>query len=248
MLTLPIKQQWYSLILQGIKKEEYRDIKPYYTSRFSNALIGIGGENTEDYIRDNLEKYRRFKVRFRNGYSKNSPSFIATVSLSIGEGNPEWGAELNKKYYVLKILKIEEEKDNDKLTKEECTRALEQLSVNVNPATDDNVFTIIRLINGYFELVEKYDELERTSYSLECELNDICNPQPYKFEDLKPNKWVWDDKYKTCYVIKKVKGKGIFAKYCRWVINPFTDECEESDSGWMGNFGPAAALRPTHRR
>lgn len=108
MLTLPIKKQWYSLILQGIKKEEYRDIKPYYTSRFSNALIGLSGENMENYIRYNSEKYRCFKVRFRNGYSKNSPSFIATVSISIGEGNPEWGAEPDKKYYVLKIMEVKE--------------------------------------------------------------------------------------------------------------------------------------------
>lgn len=113
MLTLPIKKQWYSLILQGIKKEEYRDIKPYYTSRFSKALIGISGENIENYIRDNSEKYRRFKVRFRNGYSTTSPSFIAIVSISIGEGNPEWGAEPRKKYYVLKILEVEEVKENE---------------------------------------------------------------------------------------------------------------------------------------
>lgn len=34
MLTLPIKKKWFDMILSGEKKEEYREIKPYYDSRF----------------------------------------------------------------------------------------------------------------------------------------------------------------------------------------------------------------------
>ena len=30
MLTLPIKKKWFDMILSGEKKEEYREIKPYY--------------------------------------------------------------------------------------------------------------------------------------------------------------------------------------------------------------------------
>lgn len=30
MLILPIKRKWFDMILSGEKKEEYRDIKPYY--------------------------------------------------------------------------------------------------------------------------------------------------------------------------------------------------------------------------
>ena len=33
MLTLPIKRKWFDMILSGEKKEEYREIKPYYESR-----------------------------------------------------------------------------------------------------------------------------------------------------------------------------------------------------------------------
>lgn len=43
---------------------------------------------------------------FRNGYSNNSPSFIAECTLDIGEGEEEWGAEKGKEYYILKIEKI----------------------------------------------------------------------------------------------------------------------------------------------
>ena len=35
MLTLPIKKKWFDMILFGEKKEEYREIKPYWTKRFS---------------------------------------------------------------------------------------------------------------------------------------------------------------------------------------------------------------------
>lgn len=34
MLVLPIKKKWFDMIASGEKKEEYREIKPYWTSRF----------------------------------------------------------------------------------------------------------------------------------------------------------------------------------------------------------------------
>ncbi len=34
MLTLQIKKKWFDMILSGEKKEEYREIKPYYITRF----------------------------------------------------------------------------------------------------------------------------------------------------------------------------------------------------------------------
>ena len=33
MLILPIKKRWFDMILSGEKKEEYRDITPYYETR-----------------------------------------------------------------------------------------------------------------------------------------------------------------------------------------------------------------------
>ena len=38
MLTLPIKKKWFGMILSGEKKEECREIKPYYILRFANAI------------------------------------------------------------------------------------------------------------------------------------------------------------------------------------------------------------------
>ncbi|MFQ9923765.1 MAG: ASCH domain-containing protein [Beduini sp.] len=114
MLTLPIKKKWFELILSGDKKEEYREIKPYYTSRFSK-LFGFDEYGMIDaFINVEVTHYIASRqVCFRNGYSSHSPCFIATVSLSINYGKEEWGAEPNKRYYVLKIIEIEEVKENE---------------------------------------------------------------------------------------------------------------------------------------
>lgn len=92
MLTLPIKKKWYDMILSGEKKEEYREIKDFYKGRFGGWL--------DDTPR---------KIRFRNGYSKKAPSFVAKCTMRIGVGNPEWGATPGKMYYILEIREIKEE-------------------------------------------------------------------------------------------------------------------------------------------
>ncbi len=97
MLTLPIKKKWFDMILSGEKKEEYREIKPYWTSRFKNCGL----------IRDNDHASAWAKqIMFKNGYGKSAPTFIANCQLSKGFGKPEWGAEPNKEYYILHICSI----------------------------------------------------------------------------------------------------------------------------------------------
>ena len=86
MLTLPIKEPWFSMIKRGEKLEEYRDYTPYYLSRFGKYLT------------------KPVAVKFRNGYNANSPSFEKTVIPRIRKGgNPQWGAEPEKTYFVLQI-------------------------------------------------------------------------------------------------------------------------------------------------
>ena len=108
MLILPIKKKWFDMILSGEKKEEYRDIKPYYERRFYNYFRSQGGMMEKAPLNEWLATDLMFDmvVKFRNGYSVKSPSFAAKVRLAIGTGKNEWGAEPNKKYYVLKILEV----------------------------------------------------------------------------------------------------------------------------------------------
>lgn len=112
MLVLPIKKKWFDMILeQDIKKrkmDEYRAFNDYWGKRFATVL----GFKSKEELDENIKQHGRtqtFFVKLRNGYSTNSPYIIAEVSLSIGTGKEEWGAELNKKYYVLKIQKGAEE-------------------------------------------------------------------------------------------------------------------------------------------
>lgn len=103
MLTLPIKKKWFDMIKSGEKKEEYREIKPYYDSRFQ--LVKHNNALGEQFY---CESYR--ELYFRNGYKKDSPTIKCRVEITIGTGRIEWGAEKDKLYYVLKILSVEKVK------------------------------------------------------------------------------------------------------------------------------------------
>lgn len=92
MLTLPIEKKWFDMILSGKKKEEYRALSKYYQTRFDNLFDSLDTDIKE--------------IAFRNGYSSNSPLFIAKCTLHIKTGSPEWGAEPGKEYYTLKIHEI----------------------------------------------------------------------------------------------------------------------------------------------
>lgn len=99
MLILPIKKKWFDMILSGEKKEENREIKPYYDSRFKlNYKLKIG---------PSLQK-RLMTILFRNGYSIKSPTIKCEVLITRDYGKEEWGAEPGKLYYVLRILSVEE--------------------------------------------------------------------------------------------------------------------------------------------
>lgn len=113
MLILPIKKKWFDMILSGEKKEEYREIKEYYETRFRNLFGAITIYPSS--IFSHRSKYELLQgeavpeeIIFRNGYSKDSKAIKARCRLRIGKGRPEWGAEPDKQYYILEILDKEE--------------------------------------------------------------------------------------------------------------------------------------------
>jgi len=110
MLILPIKKKWFDMEAAGIKKEEYREIKPYWTVRILKWLGFTKGEENDvmELIRK-MEPMTPRKVLFRNGYSAKSPSFIAECTLSIGPGREEWGAEPGVNYFRFHIKSIVKE-------------------------------------------------------------------------------------------------------------------------------------------
>ena len=98
MLILPIKKQWFDMIVKGEKTEEYREIKPYYIARFRGA--GLLDDGTPLVTSDKV-----VTIGLRNGYSKDSPTLVADVRLRFGYGKPEWGATENEFYFILRIVK-----------------------------------------------------------------------------------------------------------------------------------------------
>jgi len=79
-LWLILKRKWFDMIASGIKKEEYREIKPYWNSR--------------------LNKEYDFVV-FRNGYAKDAPvMYIHLNDIRRGIGDMEWGAPEYEVYII----------------------------------------------------------------------------------------------------------------------------------------------------
>lgn len=120
MLILPIKKKWFDMILSGEKKEEYREIKEYYETRFQNLFGAITIYSSSIFshrskyellqgeaVPEEIRKDSVQEIIFRNGYSKDSKAIKARCKLRIGKGKSEWGAEPDKQYYILEILSVE---------------------------------------------------------------------------------------------------------------------------------------------
>jgi len=86
VLHLTLKKQWFDMIASGTKKEEYREMKPYWHKRLNKAYDVIS---------------------FRNGYSKSAPTMLVELNnISTSLGIIEWGAPENERVYVLSLGKV----------------------------------------------------------------------------------------------------------------------------------------------
>jgi hypothetical protein len=120
-LQLSLKSKWFEMTKAGIKTEDYRDITPYWCSRL---LLSFRGEKmnqnwwkhkgetlqgTPDDIKENIElftNFRKFKVNIMTlGYPKSTDTDrilkLEHKGIKISTGNPEWGAEPGKLYFVI---------------------------------------------------------------------------------------------------------------------------------------------------
>ena len=116
MLTLPIKGKWFDMILSREKREEYREIKPYWIRRFENAFRAVMIDAAEGkrvipwaVVSGDGQPVKEIPVRLRCGYSGQARSAVARCRLRVGRGRPEWGAEPGKDYLILDILEVREE-------------------------------------------------------------------------------------------------------------------------------------------
>lgn len=102
-LTLSLKKQWFDMIKSGEKKEEYREIKPYYTGRLT-----IQASDDYDLILSGemSATFQYFdKLVFTLGHPKAGDTerrlTFKNPKIRVGTGRPEWGAEPGKMYFVI---------------------------------------------------------------------------------------------------------------------------------------------------
>lgn len=81
-LHLFLKSCWHRMVADGTKKEEYREIKPYWTKRLFARPYNV--------------------VAFHNAYTAEAICF-ALDGIVQGEGRVRWGAKKHTKYYIIKI-------------------------------------------------------------------------------------------------------------------------------------------------
>lgn len=126
-LRMSLKTKWFEMTKAEIKTEDYREITPYWAKRFfeythkdikltesewleiCNDLNGTLGEIDElEYVIDNW--YLEFKIFDINtmtlGYPKSCDTErilkLEHKGIEIRTGNPDWGAEPGKLYFVIK--------------------------------------------------------------------------------------------------------------------------------------------------
>ena len=122
-LVLTMKGKWFNMIYFGDKREEYRELKPYWMTRINNWVEANGGWNhraTRRYVNGHgvelVVDFNRtcdpMPILFVNGYSKTARRFVGwcdKFTIGSGAGHPEWGEGeyVGKSHFVLHISKVE---------------------------------------------------------------------------------------------------------------------------------------------
>lgn len=119
VLDLVLKKEWFDLIKNGDKREEYREIKPYWFKRLFNVINPefthhekVDKECADFYCDKNnlahlksdmedggIQKKGFTHVRFRRGYTNNSMLFRIN-DINIGKGKPEYGSGENETFII----------------------------------------------------------------------------------------------------------------------------------------------------
>lgn len=121
-LRLSLKTKWFEMTKSGIKKEDYREINEYWVKRFLHHKESK--LTTEEIVRYILNykyygyvevgviftyhdlSFKEFEQNVMTlGYPSNNDTErilkLEHKGIEIRTGNPEWGAEPNKLYFVI---------------------------------------------------------------------------------------------------------------------------------------------------
>lgn len=122
-LQLPLIGKWFYMTKDGIKTEDYRELTPYWCNRFllydgkkkpvkwwcfmQNVEGCFFRKAIEDNIISGKITFKSFDENIMTlGYPKKTDNDkilrFEHKGIEIGKGNPEWGAEPDKLYFVIK--------------------------------------------------------------------------------------------------------------------------------------------------
>lgn len=101
-LQLMLRHKWFDMISSGEKKEEYRELKPYWLKRIFKPLGDKNNNGTDETSSPKYEVRDFSEVCFHLGYTNKTVSFKID-GITIGMGRKEWGAVPNKQYIVIKL-------------------------------------------------------------------------------------------------------------------------------------------------
>lgn len=93
---LNLKKQWFDLIVSGKKREEYREIKPYWENRLCHKKgFKINGEWFQP---------DQVVIIFSNGYRKDRKQIACFPNaIKIKKGKTDWGAKEGKLYFAIQL-------------------------------------------------------------------------------------------------------------------------------------------------
>ena len=105
VLTLSVKKEWFDKIVSNEKKEEYREIKPYWIKRLTTNCEVVYDVVAETYCGKVL--YRPYThVLFINGYGDDKPRIEKEIeSISICKPKKGWCPDdfLGKEFFVIRF-------------------------------------------------------------------------------------------------------------------------------------------------
>lgn len=107
-LQLSLKSKWFEMTKAGIKTEDYREITPYWRKRILKHYKNYTPEQlqyfSKYYPNDVFKKFSTNTMT--SGYPKSTDTErilkFEHKGIEIRTGNPEWGAEPDKLYFVIK--------------------------------------------------------------------------------------------------------------------------------------------------
>ncbi|WP_137905522.1 hypothetical protein [Chryseobacterium sp. 2VB] len=115
-LQLSLKKKWFEMTKAGIKTEDYREINKHWIQRLVQPIFNRDTWRDEQGVISHI-------IEHRDHFSKNRMKYFSTNKMTLGypkstdtekilefkhagieirEGNPEWGAEPGKLYFVIK--------------------------------------------------------------------------------------------------------------------------------------------------